>query len=217
MKYFAYKLGYLSRVNIRLEARKAEPHLFKLLSHATLFDNARNYINQHLDDEVEEVEIETEATIEWVEEEDEATIEYVEDIDSDLSIPDAHIVHSPVSSFSKESSLVPVSGPRTLSVLHASPIQSQHTDDDEWDNDSNTSTEAGDDDDEDHWSDTTCEEEDIYVAPVDSTASDPYLLKTAAPSFPKHKAEDDDIILWSQQPHVLSLRQVEDMFVEAFG
>lgn len=217
MKYFAYKLGYLSRVNIRLEARKAEPHLFKLLGHATLFDNARNYINQHLDDEVEEVEIEADTTIEWAEDEDEATIEYVEDIeDHHVLIPDAQMVHSSVSSSSKETSLELINKPQTLSVLHASPIESLHSDDDDWDNDSNTSTEAGDDD-EGHWSDTTCEEDDVYVASVNSTTSDPYLLKSAIPAFPNHKAEDDDIILWSQQPRVLSLRQVEDMFVEAFG
>ncbi|KEF59316.1 uncharacterized protein A1O9_04160 [Exophiala aquamarina CBS 119918] len=216
MKYFAYKLGYLSRVNIRREAQKAEPRLFKLLGHATLFDNARNYVTQHLDDEVDEVEIEADATIEWDEDEDDATIEYVEDIrDDQVSILDAPIVHSSVSS-SKENSLGLVCKPRTLSILHASPIESQHIDEDDWDNDSNTSTEAGDDD-EGHWSDTTCEEEDVYVAPVDPATSDPYLLKCATPTFPQHKAADDDIILWSQQPRVLTLRQVEDMFVEAFG
>jgi hypothetical protein len=217
MKYFAYKLGYMSRVNIRHEAQKAEPHLFKLLGHAMLFDNARNYINQHLDDEVDQVEIKTDTTIEWEEEDDEATFQYVEDIEDDqISIPDAQIVHSSVPLSSKEQSLGLVCTPRTLSILHASPVEIAHTYDNDWDNDSNDSTEAGDDD-EGHWSDTTCDEDDTDVVPLDCTVSDPYLLKSAAPGYTQHKAEDDDIVLWSQQPRVLSLRQVEDMFVEAFG
>lgn len=223
MKYFAYKLGYLSRVNIRHEAQKAEPHLSRLLGHALLFDNARKYIHEHLDDEIEPVEVEEDPAPEWDEEdelEDDATFQYVEDIEDDSEIiPDAQIVHHSIclsSKESKEASLQFITTPRTLSVVHASPVTSRHSCDQQWENDSNTSTEA-DDDDDGHWSDTTYEEDDSDLSLLDFSVSDPYLLKTAEPGYPSHKAEDDDIVLWSQQPRVLSLRQVEDIFIETFG
>ncbi|KAK5062555.1 hypothetical protein LTR84_004628 [Exophiala bonariae] len=218
MKYFAYKLGYLSRLNIRHEAQKPEPHLCKLLGHALLFDNARNYINEHLDDEeLKPVEVETLPVLEWEEFEDDATIQYIEDIEDDpTSIMDAEAIQQPVSSSHKEPSLQLVNTPRTLSILHASSIESRPHCDQQWENGSNASTEAGDDD-EGHWSDTTYEEEDIDPPLLHCGESDPFLLKTADPGYPLHKSEDDDIVLWSQQPRVLSLRQVEDIFVEAFG
>lgn len=218
MKYFAYKLGYLSRINIRHEAQKAEPHLSKLLGHALLFDNARNYINKHLDDEeIEPVEVEPLPILEWEEFEDDATIQYIEDIEDDpTSVGDAQVIHQSVSLSEKEPPLQLVTTPRTLSILHASPIESRRHCDQQWENDSNTSTEAGDDD-EGHWSDTTCDEDEIDQPLLDCGVSDPFLLKTADPGYTIPKSEDDDIVLWSQQPRVLSLRQVEDIFVEAFG
>jgi len=231
VQYFAYRLGHLSRSRIQREAGKAEPRLHKLIGHCSLFDSARKFILDHMDDgghhqaeDDEESESEDIEVGEWWEE-------------------DVNNHHS-----RRSSQTTPVkseeSGKGGLIVVTATQIDAEgyvddlddidDIDDLDWDNDSD-STEDGDlEDDDGHWSDSTCEDEDEHVhhphhknhhnhhhhsskvidiptmtakAVADTHYSCSYLARS----------HNDDQALWAQQPQVLSRIQADNLLLEAFG
>ncbi|KIX02915.1 uncharacterized protein Z518_08858 [Rhinocladiella mackenziei CBS 650.93] len=219
MRYLAYKLGYLSKSNIQREVRKAEPRLYKLIGHAALFDNAKKFITEHTEHDVREVEgAESLAQDYDDEDEDGPSFGYVEDLRDEESTESSF----PPLDSSNYSTQQNGKNQPVLSVS-ATEIELPATEGDGWENDSDSSTEAGDDGNQSDgdWSDSTCEEyedEDDENVPPDRKIVDifpemTYDFTTAS----KYSPQDDDLVLWSQQPRVLSQSQADSLLVEAFG
>jgi len=198
MQYFAYKIGSISKSKIEKEAHKAEPRLHKLVGHCSLFDNARKYILDRINHEEEQAHY-ADSTNEWSTEEDdkdEPSFQYVEDLADERPTY-------------KQSNFHGHGGLKGVLVVKAAEISAEDYDDLDWDDDSD-STEA-DDDEEDNWSDSTCEEEpqDLY--------SDRKIVDICGASQPRYRPQDDDLMLWSQQPQVMTQSQANSLLIEAFG
>ena len=193
-RYIAYKLGYISRFKIEREAKKTEPRLHKLIGHCSLFDQARKYILEHHDQEdIVDAEAVDELSLDESDEELEAEFEHIESVDI-------------VTLSSKHSDK-----PGGLSVVRATENPStQLYDDLDWDDDLDSNSTAISDDD-DNWSDSTCGDDD-GDAHSDSKTIDIY---HAAES--KYLHRNDDLLLWSQQPQVLTPNQVDSLLIEAFA
>ncbi len=188
MQYFAYKIGNISKSKIEKEAHKAEPRLHKLVGHCSLFDNARKYILDRMHHEEEHAHYAQE------DDKDEPSFQYVEDLEDEEPTYKTSNFHG---------------GLKGVLVMKATEIAAEDYDDLEWDDDSD-STEA-DDDEEDNWSDSTCEEEtqDLY--------SDRKIVDICGTSQPRYRPQDDDLMLWSQQPQVMTQSQANSLLIEAFG
>ncbi|KIV90428.1 hypothetical protein PV10_07737 [Exophiala mesophila] len=219
--YFAYKLGYLSGANIRKEARRPEPRLSKLIGHALLFDCTRKFITEHTilesDNESEDgsTEIEHIEDAEFIE--GKAEVVYMEDIDQEATIVD---LVTPSKLASKESWSYSQTELCTASIVVSHPCADRQDPTMlPWEDESDSSTEPGDDGvDDDYWSDSTCEEDD---APGHLSTKD-YDLCGYSPDLPTYYNQpisktNDDQVIWSEQPRIMSLRQVEDLFAETFG
>lgn len=219
--YFAYKLGYLSGANIRKEARKPEPRLFKLIGHASLFDCTRKYITEHTilesddESEVETTEIE-ELVCDETFIEGKAEVVYIEDIDREATLIDlvtpSKLLPQDSWSYSQPEGCPNSMVSQTLAHPQNPAILT-------WEDESDSSTEPGDDAaDDEYWSDSTCEEEDV-LSHLSTKDYDRYAYSTKLATFPNQpisKANDDQVI-WSEQPRIMSIRQVEDLFAETFG
>lgn len=206
--YFAYKLGYISRFKIEREARKAEPRLHKLVGHCSLFDQARKYIIEHNEQQdVVDAEAVDKLSHEDSDEELEADIEHIESVaETPLSRQLAHQ--------QRRGAVV---------VVRATEVPSGHVDDDlkwddddlEWDHDDDSDSTKTDDDDEisddDNWSDSTCAD-DYGDGHPDGMVLEIYPAPQA-----KYLHQDDDLLLWSQQPQVLTQGQADSLLVEAFA
>jgi hypothetical protein len=83
----------------------------------------------------------------------------------------------------------------------------------EWDHDDDSdSTKTDDDDDEDdNWSDSTCAD-DYCDGHLDRKVVEIYHAERS-----KYLHRNDDLLLWSQQPQVLTQGQADSLLVEAFA
>ncbi|KAK5036423.1 hypothetical protein LTS07_002150 [Exophiala sideris] len=186
--YFAYKLGYISRFKIEEEAKKAEPRLHKLVGHCSLFDQARRYILDHNSQEdIVDAESVGELSLDDSDEEFESEFEHLESTD--------------IAALSRKHS-DKLGG---VVVVQATEIPNTYLDDD-LDSDS---TET--DDDDDGWSDSTCDDDngDAY--------SDYKIMQIHHTTKSKYLHRDDDFLLWSQQPQVLSQSEANGLLIEAFA
>jgi hypothetical protein len=196
MQYFAYKLGSISKSKIEREAHKAEPRLHKLVGHCSLFDNARRYILDRINREEEQahhIDSTNDLSIEE-DDKDEPSFEYVEDLSDEGTTYEQSNSHGSL---------------QRVLVVKATEIAAEDYDDLVWDDDSD-STEA-DDDEEDNWSDSTCEDEtqDLYF--------DRKIVDICGTRQPRYQPQDDDLMLWSQQPQVMTQSQANSLLIEAFG
>ncbi|KAK7888231.1 hypothetical protein LTR67_009108 [Exophiala xenobiotica] len=194
MQYFAYKIGSISKSKIEREAHKAEPRLHKLVGHCSLFDNARRYILDRISHEEEQahhIDSTNDLSIEE-DDKDEPSFEYVEDLSDKGPTYKQSNSHG---------------GLQGVLVVKATEIAAEDYDDLDWD-DNSDSTDA---DDEDNWSDSTCEEEnqDLYF--------DRKTVEICGTGQPGYRPQDDDLMLWSQQPQVMSQSQANSLLIEAFG
>ncbi|KAL6248941.1 hypothetical protein RBB50_004004 [Rhinocladiella similis] len=202
MRYYAYKLGTISKFKIEKEARKSEPRLHKLVGHCSLFDNARKYIldtisHDHDHDDQDEAVIDS--GDEWSlddDDKDDISFDYVEDVQQEK--PKSR------SKSSKHS--------HGVVVVAAQEVVFDDEEEDialEWEYNSD-STEA-DDDDEDNWSDSTCE---------DDSQDSSYSHRKGMDIYPTAQAKytaQDDLLLWSQQPQVMTPSQANSLLIEAFA
>ncbi|KAI1617708.1 hypothetical protein EDD36DRAFT_459387 [Exophiala viscosa] len=194
-RYFAYKLGYISKFKIEREARKTEPRLHKLVGHCSLFDQARKYILEHNHQEdILDAEVVDELSLEDSDEDFEAEIEHIETVD----IATLSTKHS--------------AKPGDVVVVRATAIPSTHLDEDDldWDDDLDSDSTATSDDD-DNWSDSTDGEDDGH-AQSDRKVADIYHTAKS-----KYLHRNDDLLLWSQQPQVLTPSQADSLLIEAFA
>ncbi|KAG9775773.1 hypothetical protein KCU88_g5078, partial [Aureobasidium melanogenum] len=249
MRSIAYRIGYLSKSRIEREARKTEPRLWKLIGHASLFDNAKKYIIDHIDDDDDDDEA---VVDEWAESDDElSTIDHIEDL-LDLEDDDnepAPIQPPPHPQLQRQYQFQyyqactkcisrPDQKPQQVVVTTvidcASESESESEPEDQhqhhqrgfedWENVSDVSTE-GDEGDHDHdntsdsdWSESTCANEDhVYDASPERKLIDLCALATSQFSMPKYTPQDEDMLLWAQQPRVLSQTQADNLLVEAFA
>ncbi|KIW48130.1 uncharacterized protein PV06_00749 [Exophiala oligosperma] len=214
MRYYAYKLGTISKFKIEKEARKSEPRLHKLVGHCSLFDNARKYIIDtinHDDDDCEPDAATVDSGDEWSldnDDKDDVSFEYVEDVQK-----------SQPKSRSSKSSTHSHSTPRNgVVVVKAEEVLFDGIDEDdvelEWEYNSDSTVED-DDDEEDNWSDSTCEEDDSHVD-SSSSYSDRKGIDILPTAQPKYTTQDD-FLLWSQQPQVMTPSQANSLLIEAFA
>lgn len=273
MRCFAYKIGYMSKYRIEREARKPEPRLSRLIGHASLFDSAKKYIIDHIDDDDDDNDDElvhdSELPEEWTHKADDLdlpSIEEIEDLDLDdddddgaeLAADFAQIQHhyqpQHLPRYFYQASTKCMSRPieRPQQVVLATTTttttgdQSNNNQDQaafgdelyDWETVSNASTEAGDDEHEhehglDHddsvsdsdWSDSTCaNDEQHHHHHVDDARPDRKILDfccalaTSQFAMPMYNApQNDDLLLWAEQPRVLSQSQADNLLVEVFA
>ncbi|EXJ88281.1 hypothetical protein A1O1_05211 [Capronia coronata CBS 617.96] len=270
---FAYKVGYMSKYRIEREARKAEPRLHKLVGHASLFDSAKKYIVEHIDDDDEDDKDHQDELLqddvlladEWPEDEDDvddeelASIDEVdelfplEDIEETLEslspcsqtapLPQYHHQHQyqyhqastnrlgrPAQ---RPQQMVPAtSGSYNTNTIQIEEYEIDHDDVDDWDSISDASTEAADNeldpdtdtdsasDSDSDWSESTYGNDEslaVYEAESDRKIIDLCALATSQFSMPKYCPQDDDLVLWAQQPKVMSQTQVDNLLTEIFA
>ena len=232
MKYFAYRLGYLSRTNIQREVCKNDPQLCRLIGHAALFDNVKNYLIQHFDDDAQEAEVSERVENKGDDDKDTSPFEHLDNVDNNddgenMSTSLAYRLVNPNDQVSSRD----VSQQNEALQIKVS-ITTIREDDDEdearendWDNDSDSSTEADDDDDGDDddsdsadgWSDSTYENDDDDSAHPDRKIIDIFPEMETGSTIYKYKPRDDDLRLWSQQPRVFSQSQEQNLLIECFG
>ncbi|KIW20149.1 hypothetical protein PV08_00724 [Exophiala spinifera] len=213
MRYFAYKLGTISKFKIEKEARKSEPRLHKLVGHCSLFDNARRYILDTLcHDDEEQDEGAVDSDDKWSlhdnkDDEDGISFEYVEDVQQKER-------HKSRSKSSRHSRGVVALKTEEITLDDGNDDNENEVEDDEleWEYHSDSTEAHDDEDDEDNWSDSTCEEDD-----------------SQEPAYSHHKGMDiypathskytaqDDVLLWSQQPQVMTPSQANNLLIEAFA
>jgi len=208
-RYFAYRLGHMSRSNIQREVGRAEPRLHKLIGHCSLFDNARKFIIEQINNEDHDHDSEDEdgnangdfwfddAAAAAVDKE-EVSFDYVEDVQTEKAA-------------------------RRVVVVTATQVVTEDYDDDdeldlEWDGDSDSSTEDGEDCSDDEWSDSTWEDDDnTNTHHIDSKPIDIYAHVPSQGRNSHCQHRDDDRLLWSQQPRVMSQGQANHLLIEAIG
>lgn len=173
MRYLAYKVAYLSTTKIEKEACKAEPRLRKLVGHAALFDQTREFIVGQAGDENEGEADELEDLVEDSDEEDEKDqeddvpycqyieraedIEHIDDVEHPLNLnePAEPKLSNRFPSQRNENT-------KRLLVLGVIRTEVKEVQTDDWENNSDSSTEAGDNDQDSdgEWSNSTCEGDD---------------------------------------------------------
>jgi len=213
-RYFAYRLGQMSRSNIHREVGRAEPRLHKLIGHCSLFDNARRFIIEQINSDHHDADDEdgngNGSGESWLDndasaagDKDGVSFQYVEDVQMQRRLQADQ----------------PVVVVTATQIATGDYDDSDDDDDDdlEWDGDSDSTTGAREDDEEDcsdddsEWSDSTWDE--------DGDSAPPHVYAPAASAGQKHhcRHRDDDLLLWSQQPHVMSQWQADHLLIEAIG
>ncbi|ETI26291.1 hypothetical protein G647_03068 [Cladophialophora carrionii CBS 160.54] len=210
----AYELSSISRLKIQKEASKSSPRLHKLVAHAAMFDNATRFILDHIDGSNVEDDLSDSVAIEGVLDAKEhgcGHIAQLEDHDQngDETFQSSFEVRNRTS-FSGYAHRKPKEG-CAIVVIEALADEEGDTFEDTAD-ESNTDS---DDDDYDHFDDR-----EIWSdAPLDGDwrkmQSDWDFWDASANLV--RDSRDDDLLLWSQQPRVLSTKQAESLFLEAFG
>ncbi|EXJ87078.1 hypothetical protein A1O3_04036 [Capronia epimyces CBS 606.96] len=229
MRCFAYKIGYMSKYRIEREARKTEPRLFKLIGHASLFDSAKKYIVEHIDDDDDEDDFDHDDELS----DDLTSIDHIEELDLDDDVECAEALPPSYAESQSQhqyyqASTKRISRPvqRPQQVVLATPAEDglpHHYETEDWENVSDVSTEAGDSDSDSDWSEATCEGDEHVVDAV-TAASHPARkildmceLPTSQFSMPTYEPVDDDLVLWAQQPKVFSQSQADNLLVDIFA
>lgn len=224
-RQLAYKLGFLSRSNIQKEASKGAPRLHRLVSHAAIFDNAARYIVEHLDYmKYESQQPRVEAKNDDYDddddddEEDDLLFDEVEDLEQPGLETSCHKASAPQSSISRNHYAQSRANNSNQIVVTTTRINSE--DDETFDDaESDPSTEDSDNDShsDDDWSDTTYNDDDDENGHSDWKFVDVDSTEEFGDSKSQHQSHDDDLLLWSQQPKVLSQMEADNLLLEAFA
>ncbi|OCT48843.1 hypothetical protein CLCR_05130 [Cladophialophora carrionii] len=209
----AYELSSISRLKIQKEASKTSPRLYKLVAHAAMFDNATRFILDHIDGSNVELDLSDSVAIEGLLDEKEhgcGHIAHPEDHEqNEVETIQSSFEVKNYTSFNGYAHLKPKEG-CAIVVTEALADEVDDTCEDTAD-ESNTDS----DDDYDHFDDR-----EIWSdAPLDG---DWRKMQSGwdfwdASSNLVRDSRNDDLLLWSQQPRVLSTKQAESLFLEAFG
>ena len=192
-KYIAYKLAYLSRTNIQKETYKPDPRLRKLIGHCHLFENAKRVITEHIGEAHQLVNGRETVADDRSDDQGVSSFEYIE------HTQDAQSIDLPCRRADS----------KPAKYLGVDPLCGNSSDDED---DSGTEASDGDSQSDDDWSGSTYEGDDDSDH-TDGWLKTVYSISTTEKSIP----QDDDLILWSQQPRVLSPMEAEALLVEAFG
>jgi hypothetical protein len=206
-RILAYELGSISRTNIEKEASKMSPRLHRLVGHATIFDSAAKYIREHIDDRHSEPVRMEEAVVEDDFEDDHISDCHLgssrdhEEIRNQESFAITH-----VASFN---SFAEVKVKESCAVVVTSKS---------FDPDDDASTDSSDDYDQispQSWDDSnpmndTCKIQSEWEF-MDSNTKQLVCLSS------NRNAQEEDTLLWSQQPKVLSTKQAQTLLFDAFG
>ncbi|KIW65181.1 hypothetical protein PV04_07462 [Phialophora macrospora] len=219
-RFLAYELGSISRLKIEKEASKASPRLNKLVGHAAIFDSATRYIINYTDDADDVLDLPDSPdslALEEIEDEEElgcGDIVYLE-------FHDNNEVGTSQSSF--ETANHAPFGHAHLEAKEECGIDVTGSLSDEDDNafgdiEDESSSDSGDDYD---CFDPEISGDSLFDGDWRRLHSDwdfwESSSKQIVSSAVVHDPQDDDLLLWSQQPRVLNEKQAESLFVEAFG
>jgi hypothetical protein len=211
-RLLAYELGSMSKSKIEKEASKAVPQLHRLVSHAAIFDCTTRFMMDHINDtSVESCMVEN-----ALDEEELGCI----DIDSgdDHGKSEAGAFEGPLeithhASFNKYAELKADDG---CAVVVTSALVDPEDDMDEDGEDESTS-ESSDDmhPDQDSWSNSSTAGDQCTIR-SEWELLDAFSGKAKGPGsiISRH---NDDHLLWSQQPKVLSAKQADELIADAFG
>ena len=217
-RILAYELGSISMSKIEKEASKTAPRLHKLVGHAAIFDNAARFIMQHIDDSIIEYDQMEPAVIEKELHEEELGYSDLTGLKNCAEIETGTTQVSfeitPHASFNGYSQLKPkghCSIEVTTTALNAEDVKF-------WGPEAESSMETYDGYDyldRQRWSDLSYKGGECKIQPewehLDSCSTQ-FVSSTLI-----RESHDDDLLLWSQQPRVLSTKQAESLFIEAFG
>jgi hypothetical protein len=208
----AYELGSISRLKIEKEASRTSPRLHKLVGHAAIFDSATRYIIDHIDDTGGELDFRDSVAVEEILDEEELGCGDV----AHIEYHDENRVGTSESSFeaanhaSFRGAHLTAEEDCPIGVTKALPDEDDNA---FGDTEDESSIDSGDDYD--------CFDGEIWRdSPLDgdwcSLQSDWDFWESSSKQV-VHDPHGDDLLLWSQQPRVLSEKQAESLFVEAFG
>lgn len=181
--------------------------MHKLIGHCSLFDHARKVIIDQLRNDTHDAEDEASGDEgdfwldDGADDKDEPAVAYVEDLQA-----------------------AKPATPQRIVVVTATQVETEDYDGLEWEYDSDSTTGIDEDEDcsDDDWSDSTCDDCCDHHHPNSKTID----IYPATKIMPvrhshhhqlQHKHQDDDLVLWSQQPRVMSQNQADHLLFEAMG
>ncbi|KAJ9615455.1 hypothetical protein H2200_001530 [Cladophialophora chaetospira] len=214
----AYQLGLISKSKIEREASKTAPRLNKLVGHATIFDNAAKVIMQHINDSITELDRVDPISMDGEMYEEGRWFDGLGG--HEISIGnEAVVTQIPIEPATNGS----FNGYGQLKRTEDRHIEISTTvpgveDGDDWDMEAELAMESIDVYsylNREHWIDPYCkigEGKGRQEWELSNACSRP----VASSTLPQ-KSRDDDFLLWSQQPRVLSVKQADSLFIYAFG
>ncbi|EXJ56694.1 hypothetical protein A1O7_07038 [Cladophialophora yegresii CBS 114405] len=212
-RHLAHELSSISRLKIEKEASKTSPRLHKLVAHASMFDHATRFILAHIDGTNAELDLPDSVAVQGVRDEKEhgcdhkARLQHHDQGGVETSQPSFEIKNQ--TSFNGYAHLKPKEG---CAIVVIEAIADEE--DNDFEDTGEESITDSDDGDDGHFDREICTDTPIN-GDWRKMQSDWNFWDASSNVI--RDPHDDDLLLWSQQPRVLSAKQAETLFFEAFG